>query len=90
MSLTEETTAFERDTLYRMAVEAARYWVVNHYLHKLRVPDEPATMFVYPSGPCAAMDWGNPPGTNNPDAVLRGKRVRVTLTIEDNNAMPTE
>lgn len=74
---------FEADTLYRMAVEMARYWVIASSLEAGEIPQR-RTMFVYPSGPPACMDWGNPPG-DKANAPLRGKRVKVTLTVEDDS-----
>lgn len=81
-SVTEQSTAFEKDTLHRMLSGAARYWVINHYLHKLRIPESAAVYFAYPNGP-AGFDWGNALGPDGPDKPLRGKRVRITLEIED-------
>lgn len=75
--------AFEKDTQYRLLVEAARYWVIEHYLRTGRLP-EPEVYFAYANGP-HGFDWGNPagPGDGTTPRPLRGKRVRITLEIED-------
>ena len=85
----EEMGAFEKDALYRMLVEAARYWVIENYLRTGELPKE-RTNFVYADGP-KAIDWGNPPGRNPPEgtAVLRYKRIVVRLSIEDYGVAPT-
>jgi hypothetical protein len=75
--------AFDKDTLYRMTVEAARFWVVEHFLRTRQIPDKPRVMFVYPSGCEACMDFGNAPGPDGPDKPMRGRRVRVTFEIEE-------
>jgi len=72
--------AFEKDTQYRLLVEASRYWVIEHYLRTGRLP-EPAVYFAYANGE-RGFDWGNPPGPDD-QTQLRGKRVRITLEIED-------
>ena len=75
--------ALESDTLHRMLVEAARYWVVEHHQRTGQLPEE-EIRFAYAGGSCG-FDWGNPPGlgVHPRDAPLRGKRVRITLEIED-------
>lgn len=75
--------AFEKDTEYRLVVEAARYWVIQHYILTGKLPEK--TIYsAYPNG-TASFDWGDPPGPDDgkTPAPLRGKRVRITLEIED-------
>lgn len=80
---TKTLLAFERETIHRLATEAARYWLLTHFLAQQRLPVK-GTWFAYPSGPGASIDWGNPPGPDDPDLQpLRGKRIRVTFEIED-------
>jgi len=71
-----EVSVFARDTHYRMTVESARFWVINHILELRAVPDK-CVCYAYPHGP-HGFDWGL-----GHDAPLRGKRVRVTFEIED-------
>jgi hypothetical protein len=78
----EQKGAFEKETQHRMLTEAARYWVIEHYLRTGKLPDEPAVYFAYPNGP-VSFDWGNPPGPDNGTQKLRGKRVRITMEIEN-------
>lgn len=80
--MAEEMGSFENDTLYRMCVEAARYWVIEHFLRTGELPDQ-MKRWVYPSGPVAALDWGNAPGMDDKgqDKILRYKRIEVTLKI---------
>jgi hypothetical protein len=75
--------AFEKDTLYRLIVESTRYWVIEHYLRRGCLPDE-TTFFAYANEP-NGFDWGNPAGPDDDGQLrpLRGKRVRITLAIED-------
>lgn len=75
--------SFERDTLMRMLAEAVRYWLVGHFLRRQRLPEE-NTFFVYANGP-NGIDWGNAPGPTGDGMLrpLRGKRVRITLSIEN-------
>ena len=75
--------AFEKDTLYRQIVEAARYWVIEHQLRTGQLP-EPMTYYAYSDGP-RGFDWGNPPGVDDDglERPLRRKRVTITLSIED-------
>lgn len=73
---------FEKDTLYRLLVEASRFWLIGHFLRTHALPD-PAVYFVYANGP-NGLDWGNEPGPDDPQLKpLRRKRVRITLEIED-------
>lgn len=77
------SNAFERDTIHRLATEAARVWLVSHFLATKSLPDT-QTYFAYPDGLGASLDWGNAPGPDDPDTKpMRGKRVRVTFEIED-------
>ena len=74
--------AFERETIHRLCTETARFWLNSHYLENKNLPDEPKVWFAYPNGP-VSFDWGNRPGEFDGTQVLRGKRVRITLEIED-------
>ena len=77
-----ETTAFSRDTTYRLLVEAVRYWVISHWLATQRLPNN-GQFWIYGTGQ-NGIDWGNAPGPDDPDLKpLRGKRIKVTMTIED-------
>lgn len=82
----KQASAFERDTLHRMAAGTARYWVIGEWLRNHRLPDK-ATLFAYAGGP-GGFDWGNPPGLQDDPQLqpLRYKRVRITLEIEDQAA----
>ena len=81
--LMSELNAFERDTMHRLATEAARYWLLTHYLANHELPER-GVLFAYPDGCPVSMDWGNSPGPDDPDLrPLRGKRVRVTFEIDD-------
>ena len=75
--------AFESDTSYRLAVEAARYWLVECHLRTNQLPDK-SVRFIYANGP-NGIDWGNPPGSEllPEQCPLRGKRIRVTFEVED-------
>lgn len=64
-----------------MMVEAVRYWLVENFLRTKKLPDK-HVYFVYPHGE-ASLDWGDPPGSPQEFAPLRGKRIRVTLEIEN-------
>ena len=75
--------AFEKDTLYRLLVESTRLWVISHWLEHHELPKD-VTFYAYPNGP-RGFDWGNAPGPDNDgtERPPRGKRVRITLEIED-------
>ena len=78
-----DPTAFERETSYRLLVEAARHWCISGYLATHRVPSR-GVFYAYPAGPSACFDWGNPPGPNDPTTQpLRGKRYKITIELED-------
>lgn len=79
-----EVAAFEKDTTYRLAVEAARHWLLSRVLATGELP-KGTTLWVYPAGPEACLDWGNPPGMDKTpkEAPLRGKRIAVTFRIEE-------
>lgn len=78
----EHMGAFERDTLHRILAVAARYWVIEHHQRAKQLPKR-VTFFAYAEGP-AGMDWGNSPGPDDAELrPMRGKRVRITLEIED-------
>lgn len=72
---------FEKDTMYRLAVEAVRFWVVSNTLAHGEMPNR-FEQFVYGHGPAAALDWGDAPGPADPTMPLRGKRIRVTYEVE--------
>ena len=82
---TFEVTAFERSTTYRLCVEAARHWLLTHYLARHELPEGTKKFWVYPNGPEACLDWGNAPGPLNDGSPhpLRGKRIAVTFTVEE-------
>ena len=82
--MTTEADAFVKDTRYRLLVEVSRYWLIEHWLRTHELPDE-AVWFVYPNGPEACLDWGNPPGRSEDglSRPLRGKRIRITLSVEE-------
>ena len=42
-------SAFERDTLHRIATETARYWLISYYLATKQIP-RMATLFAYLKG----------------------------------------
>jgi len=66
--------AFEASVIHRLAVETARYWLVEHCLRTGDAPEE-ETWFCYPKGP-DSIEWGA-------DSFLRSKRISVTLKVED-------
>jgi len=80
-----EMGAFEKETGYRLMVEAARYWLIEHFLRTGKLPD-PQTYYAYANGP-NGFNWGNPPGPPgdglDQDRPLRGKRVVIRFSIED-------
>ena len=76
--------AFEKNTLYRLLVEAVRYWVIQTFFDTKQIPQTVGTFWIYPRGiEFPGIDWGDDP--SQPDALrpLMGKRIRVTLTVED-------
>jgi hypothetical protein len=74
--------AFESETFHRMLVEAARYWLIEFFLRRKKLPER-EVRYVYANGP-NGIGWGNAPGPDDPDMKpLRGKRIRVTIEIED-------
>ena len=70
--------AFEKSTLHRLCVEAARFWVIDNYLADKKLPDS-VTFFAYPRSQ-DGMNWGDDDSGTGP---LHGKRVRVTLEVEN-------
>jgi len=75
--------SFERDTTYRILVEAVRHWIITHWLAKKTLPLEADVFCVYSDGP-NGIDWGNPPTSEGKaDRPLRGKRIRVTFEVEE-------
>lgn len=79
----EQQSALTNDTIYRLIVEASRLWLINHYLRTGKLPEE-NTYFIYPNGEIS-LDWGNPSGRDDGKKirVLCGKRVCVTLSVEN-------
>lgn len=80
--MTETVSAFERATVYRMTVEAARVWLISEFLARGKLPEE-LVLFVYANGPDASLDWGNSPGPDDGMKPMRGRRVRVTFQVEE-------
>lgn len=80
--MSKDRGAFESDTLHRLCVEAARYWVIESYLRTGKLPAT-ETRYAYSGGP-HDIGWGNAPGPDDPELKpLRYKRVKITLTVED-------
>jgi len=77
---TKNVSAFEASIVYRLAVELARTWVISHWLAKGSLPTD-GMMWVYPRCADSAMDWGDDP--DGPFRPLKGKRVQVTLSVQD-------
>lgn len=78
--MSEAMSAFLRDTLHRMCVGAARFWVIEHHQRTGELPDK-SVWYAYADGP-VGFGWGNAPGPDDPvDKPLRGKRVRITLEV---------
>lgn len=73
--------AFESATIHRIATESVRVWIIEHWLRTQTLP-QPEVMFVYPRGP-QSLEWGAADGSPDEFAPLRGKRIRVTLEIEN-------
>lgn len=79
----DEFGAFERETIYRLVVEACRVWVVGTFLSLKRLPKK-AKLWIYSNGPLHSIDWGNSPGPDDPDIrPMRYKKIQVTLEIID-------
>lgn len=77
---------FENETLYRMLVEASRYWVVGEFLRNGDIPQKECVLFVYANGLEACLDWGDShvyTGKSSDLRPMRGKRIRVTMEVED-------
>ena len=72
MSEELQPNSFERDTLWSMCCQAARYWLVGHFLRTGKLPQQKAVFWAYPE---RGIDWGKDE--------LRGKRVRITIEVED-------
>jgi len=73
--------AFETETFHRMLVEAARYWLIEFFLRKKKLPER-EVRYVYADGP-NGIGWGNAPGPDDGTKVMRGKRIKITVEIED-------
>ena len=78
----KQLSAFDRDTIHRLLNEASRYWVVQTFLSSGELPAGIKTWWAYPDGPIS-FDWGNAPGPKTKYTPLRGKRVRITLELEN-------
>lgn len=77
--------AFEKDTTYRLLVEAVRHWLLARVLARKSLPSEPAVFWIYASRHPGrnSIDWGDAAGPPDPvNKPLRGKRIRVTIEIE--------
>jgi hypothetical protein len=70
---------FATDTLHRLAVEAARYWVVECWLRTRQLPTAAETRFVYADG-LYGIGWGDDPVSPGP---MRHRRIRVTFEVQD-------
>lgn len=81
MAKATDMRAFERATLYRLCTEAARYWVISHFLVHQALPAE-VQFYTYPNGE-VSFDWGNPAGPASVYTPLRGKRITITMRVED-------
>lgn len=79
---TRDVSAFESSIVYRQAVELARTWVIAHWLAKRKLPED-GTLWVYPRGVEAVLDWGDDP--REPDAFrpMKSKRVQIVLSVQD-------
>ncbi len=80
--MSEVRIAFETETFHRMLVEAVRFWVIEFFLRRNKLPEK-EVRYVYADGPMG-IGWGNAPG---PDDLqykpLRKKRIKITVEIED-------
>lgn len=79
---------FEHDTLHRLVTEAARYWLLTHWLASKnksgvdRLPEQ-ESLYAHPSGP-VSMDCGDPRYVvGDKPGVMHGKRIKVTFEIEE-------
>jgi len=79
---TRDVSAFESSIVYRQAVELARTWVIAHWLARHKLPED-GTLWIYPRGVEAVLDWGDDP--REPDAFrpMKGKRVQIVLSVQD-------
>ena len=74
--------AWIRDTVHRLLTEAVRVWILGRNLYGYGGTSE-GVFYVYPRGQ-VSIDWGDPVGEVSSDsAPLRGKRIVVTLRIEE-------
>jgi hypothetical protein len=64
--------AYVRDAVAKTVQAAVNLWLWSFVVEEKRLPENPSTCWVYPRD----MAMGGP-------QLLNGKRVRVTLTIED-------
>lgn len=81
-AMSQDRGVFETETLHRMMVEAVRYWCIETFLRRKRLPIR-EVRYVYSDGP-VGIDWGNAPGPDDPDTKpLRGKRIKITIEIEE-------
>lgn len=74
--------AFETETLHRLLVEAVRFWVIEFFLRRKKLPEK-EVRYVYADG-TMGIGWGNSPGPDDPKfRPLRMKRIKITVEIED-------
>ena len=74
--------SFETETFHRLLVEAVRFWVIEFFLRRNKLPDR-EVRYVYADGP-VGIGWGNSPGPDDPSMrPLRKKRIKITVEIED-------
>lgn len=74
--------AFEKETVYRLLTEACRMWVVSTHLETGKLPKF-VTYWVYGNGAPINIGWGDAGGPPSENTPMRGKRIRVTLEVED-------
>jgi hypothetical protein len=70
---TQQHDAQTRGSLWQIAVALVHLWLTNCYILRHRLP-EPSTYYVYDIN-LGSTGWGRD--------ILRGKRIKVTVEIED-------
>lgn len=74
--------AWIRETIHRLLTEAVRVWILGNRIEGNGIPTE-GVFYVYPSGP-VSIDWGDQlRETHKEYHPLRGKRIVVTLRVEE-------
>lgn len=68
----EQHNAQIRGSLSQIAIALSHLWLTNCYVQRNQLPN-PTTFWVYPNS--FALPWGY--------ALLKGKRIRVHIEIED-------